>query len=153
MQIFLGSDHRGFQLKEHLKKWLENSSHQVVDCGSFNPEPVDYPLVTFELVQKVLAAGDQAIGVICCGSGAGVAIAANKVDGIRCSVGFDPKQIAAARYDDHLNVLSIAADYTSPEIAEKFVTAMLDTTPSTEERHLHRLEQIAAKEREHQGNV
>lgn len=151
--IYLGADHGGFALKEQLKRWLLEWGYQVEDIGAHQfDEADDYPVFAFKVAEgvarsEVQAAGDQqALGVLCCRSGGGMAVAANKVAGIRAIPVYSPKQAAHAVNDDHANVITLAGDWMSLEEAQATLKAFLDTTPSQEERHKRRVRAITAYE-------
>ncbi len=147
MKVFIGADHRGFHLKERLKPWLGAQGHQVIDAGSLQLEPQDdYPVISFGLAEKVVEEEKGARGILCCGSGVGAAVAANKVKGVRCGLGLTAKQVQAARHDDDMNILALAADYITEDTAREMVTAFLETTFSNEPRYQRRLDQIWDRE-------
>lgn len=142
MNIFLASDHRGFYLKEEMKDWLMSSGHQVVDCGNTtHDESDDYPDFAAAAAKQV-AADTTSRGVVFCGSGAGVSVVVNKVKGVRGSIGIVREQVEAARGDDDLNMLVIAADFTQADRAKEMIEAFLNTEYKAEERHARRLEKI-----------
>lgn len=144
MKIYLGADHRGFICKEKLKTSL--FGHEVVDLGAHDLDPSDdYTTYALDVAKGVSSGG--AVGILICGSGVGMDIAANKVDGVRASVGKQKEQVVAGRHDDDMNVLVIAADYTSEEEAGDMVAVFLATEFSGEERHKRRLLQIETIER------
>ena len=119
MKILLGADHRGFEIKEKLKKWLEKNGYEVVDMGNrkYDPEDdfVDFALKLAEKVSK-----DGGMGVLLCGSG-GMALVANKVKGIRAVEVYDEERARHAKSDDNANVLAIPADVVDEEKAKKMV--------------------------------
>src|SRR3989344_9563996 len=101
MKIYIGADHRGFELKEQLKNWLEQMGHHVEDCGAHEHAlRDDYVDFAAEVGRKVTSEQGSR-GVVICGSGAGVDITANKIKGVRCVLGFNIEQIRAARNDDN----------------------------------------------------
>lgn len=143
--IHLGADHRGFAHKERLKIWLEQLGCHVVDHGSLVLDPHDdFPEYAFDVAEHVVAENQvgTARGILLCGSGVGVTIAANKVKGARASLGLSPEMVRKGRADDDLNVLVIAADFQDVEQAKALITAFLDTPLDTSDRRLRRLEQI-----------
>ena len=150
MKVYLGTDHRGFELKEKLKAWLLAEGYEVEDLGAHEYAPDDdYPVMS-ERVGRAAAADAGSRGILLCGSGAGAVAAANKIRGIRASIGFDEGQVKAGRNDDDMNVLVIAADFISPERAEKLVKAFLETPfDKHTHRYQHRINQI--KELEERG--
>lgn len=150
MTVYLGADHRGFAQKEILKQWLTAEGYDVADCGNTVLDPSDdNPLFAIAVAQRVQQ-DPAGMGIVCCGSGVGVNIAANKVKGIRCGLLFDPQQTFAARKDDDINVLALASDYTDDESAKQIVKTFLNTPFSGEERYRRRIAQIHAQE---EGNV
>src|SRR3990167_2156290 len=107
MKIYLGADHRGFQLKEELKQFLE-TNYDVEDCGAFEKiESDDYTDFAIKVAEKV-SSNEGSRGIVICGSGVGVDITANKFPKIRCGLGINREQIKAARNDDDVNVLALA---------------------------------------------
>lgn len=143
MRIYIGADHRGFSLKEQLKTFLGSYEHEVIDLGaeSFDKGD-DYPDVAAAVGKKVSENPKENRGVLLCGSGAGVDIVANKFLGVRSVLAFSKEQVASARRDDDVNVVSIPADYMIQEAAQGIVRAFLDTPFLGEERFLRRIEKI-----------
>ncbi len=145
MKVFIGSDHRGFKLKEKLKPWLTGLGHEVVDCGALSYDKNDdYPDFSFAVSERVVK--DRGMGIVICGSGIGVTVAANKVPGARCSTGVSPSEIKRGREDDDLNVLAISGDYTSESDAKVMIKAFLTTPFVGDERHVRRLRKVEARE-------
>lgn len=140
--IYLGADHRGFQLKEQLKTWLQGRGMTFEDLGAvkFNPSD-DYPVIAEKVAKKVIK-NEEHKGILICGSGAGVCIAANKVRGIRGSEGLNKDAVRAARSEDNINVLCLAADLLASDEARDFVEVFLNTSYAGEERHERRLKEI-----------
>lgn len=143
MRIALGADHAGFDLKEDLKKLLAELGHTYQDFGAFKNEPTDdYP--DFALpVAKAVAEGKFDRGILFCGSGVGMVIAANKVKGVRALGANDTYTARLSRAHDDTNVLSLAARVVGPELAKDIVRIWLGTEFSSEERHRRRLKKIA----------
>lgn len=142
MTIYIGADHRGYAMKEGLVQWLQEQGHDVHDVGATEYiEGDDYPDYA-TLVGKEVSNDPAAIGILLCGSGVGMAVAANKEKGVRAALIHDPNIAAAARHDDDINVLSLGADYISLEDAQKVVTSFLETPFSGEERHLRRIQKL-----------
>lgn len=139
--IYIAADHRGFRLKEEIKKFLDEGLYEYRDLGAvtYNKED-DYPDFAFKLGKTVTK--DRGRGILICGSGAGASVAANKVKGIRAALCTLSRQVEAARNDDDINVLCLSADWVSLEDNEKIVTTFLNTFFSGEERHLRRLQKI-----------
>ncbi len=145
MRIALGSDHAGYELKEHLSSWLAESGYAVYDLGTHSPEPVDYPDYSAAVAQAVLD-GRADRGIIICGSGAGAAIAANKLRGIRAAVAHDVYTAHQMVEHDDVNVLSLGSRVIGVALAEDLVSTFLQAKFSREDRHLRRLEKIRALE-------
>ena len=142
MTIFLGADHRGFELKKALIDWLLANGFEIEDLGADqfldNDDFVEYAVNVGEKVSK----DKTAKGIVICGSGAGVEIAANKVKAIRCSLGQSVEQITKAREADDINVLAIASDFTDSQKAKDLVETFLKTSFIPNENHLRRIEKI-----------
>lgn len=147
MTIYLGADHRGFALKEQVKEWLLARGERVEDVGAatFNASD-DYPDFGARAANEVSKSPDERRGILFCGSGIGIAVAANKVKGIRASLVTTPELAHAARNDEDLNVLSLSADHTDFEAAKKIIETFLTTPFSSEERHHRRRDKITALE-------
>lgn len=147
MKVFLGADHRGFELKEKMKEWLKDHGYAVEDMGAHKLEPEDdYPDFAFAVAEKVAEDPIENRGILFCGSGVGMDIAANKIKGIRATVVWSKESAQQARSDDDANVISLPADWTPPEVAGEIVKAFLETKFSGEERHTRRIEKISAIE-------
>jgi len=144
MIIYIGADHRGFQLKEALKQSLIDNGYTVNDVGNSSYDESD-SFVDFSsaVAQKVTADLYNSKGVVICGSGVGVDIVANRFPSIRCALGFSPDQAMASRSDDDANVLAIAADFVDLEQAKKIVGIWLQTPFSEEERYKTRIQAIS----------
>lgn len=143
--IFFGADHRGYELKEGLTSWLEIEGYKFEDLGAFSLDPKDdYTTYAEKVSKKVVETLGK--GILLCGSGVGVDIVANKFDNVRAGFGKTDKQVMAARKDDDINVLVLAADYTSEEDAKKMIKAFLETKFDGKERHKRRLKVISKLE-------
>lgn len=149
MKIILGADHRGYKLKESLKQWLTGEGHDVTDMGAqVYTEGDDYPDYAVPVAKAVT--GDPSLrGIVLCGSGVGMAVAANKMPGVRATVAHDVALAKASRADDDTNVLALGADFIDEATAQQVVSAWLATPFSGEERHLKRLEKISKLEHTH----
>ena len=139
MKIFLGADHRGFNLKEKVKEWL--GEYEVEDMGAHTHNPKDDYTIYAEKVASMVA-GKKGMGILMCGSGVGVDVVANKFDGVRASIGKSAAQIKAGRSDDDMNILVIAADYTKEDEAKEMIKAFLTTKFSGKARYKKRLQDI-----------
>lgn len=141
--LYLTSDHRGFQLKEHLKNFLSSQGVVFEDLGNHQLDPEDdYPDFAFVLAQKVARDSNSNTGIMICGSGLGMVVAANKVKGIRAGLVTSAWLAKHGRENDDLNVLSLAADITDEKIAEEIVKTWLKTKFSEEEKYKRRVEKI-----------
>ena len=143
--IALGADHAGVHLKQHLKGWLLARGYLLLDMGTHDEASVDYPDVAVAVADAV-AAGRAARGLLVCGTGIGIAIAANKVPGIRAAVCADPYTAALSRAHNDANVLSLGARVVAPEAATAILEAWL-TTAFEGGRHQRRLDKLAGLER------
>ena len=143
MTIYLGADHRGFNLKERLKRELVNNAYDVVDCGAPKLVPDDdYPDYASAVAAKVSAAPDMGRGIVICGSGFGVDIVANKFNGVRAGLAISSDHAYQGRHDDGLNVLALAADFVDEATAINIVKVFLTTPFAKEERYARRLQKI-----------
>lgn len=144
MVIYLGADHRGFELKEILKRYLGDAGYEVVDMGNPQKDDADdYPDFGRRVAEKISRDPLMSRGILICGSGAGMDILANKFRRVRSVLGFSPDQVFDARHDDDVNVLSLAADHLTEEAAKKIVDVFLKTPFGGEERYRRRLDKIA----------
>lgn len=142
MKIFLGSDHRGYQLKEKIATWLFELKFDFEDLGADHLNPKDdYSKYATE-VASLVAKRPGSRGVLLCGSGVGVEVMANKFDGIRAAIGKSVGQIKAGREDDDMNILVIAADFTPEKEAKAMLISFLETKYKKNVRHERRLDEI-----------
>jgi len=142
MKVFLGADHRGFVLKEKIARFLFEEGFKFFDIGADRLDPKDDYTFYASEVASLVSREKGSKGILLCGSGVGMDVAANKFDGIRASLGKSVDQVKAGRRDDDMNVLIIAADFTNEEEAKKMVKAFLETKFDKKSRHLRRLEDI-----------
>ncbi len=141
--IYVGADHRGFELKAKVNNWLKRRGYEFEDVGAYEYDRGDdYVDFAIDVAQKVARNPDAHRGIAICGSGVGVEIAANKVMGVRCGLGFEEDQVHAGRKDDNMNMLALAAD----NVTEEEVLCMLEQFLTTEfvmsERYVRRLDKI-----------
>lgn len=147
MVIYIGSDHRGFELKNGLEKYLASSGYEVIDCGPKEyAEDDDYPDAAIAVAEKVSPDHMFSRGILICGSGVGVSVVANKFPNIRCSLCFSPDHALVARTDDNANVLALPADFLTPEVAAKTVAVWLQTEFNNSPKNSRRIEKITAIE-------
>ena len=133
----MGNDHAGYPLREAVREAVEALGHEVVDFGTDKQEACDYPEVVIPLTQALLQ-GDCDLGILFCGTGIGMSIAANKVEGIYAARCEDCFAARMARAHNAANVLTMGGRTLGPGVAGDVVHAFLTATPSTEERHLRR---------------
>jgi ribose 5-phosphate isomerase B len=146
MRLALSSDHAGYELKRDLAAILGQKGHVVLDLGTHSTAPCDYPDAA-ESVAQALRDGDAERGIIVCGSGAGVSIAANKFPGIRAAVCHDTYTAHQAVEHDDMNVLCIGSRVIGAALAQDIVTSFLGATFSGEPRHQRRLDKVLAFEK------
>jgi len=145
--IALGADHAGFRLKEDLKSWLVARGYPVLDVGTHGEASVDYPDFAVAVGDAVVT-GRAARGVLVCGAGTGMAIAANKIPGIRAAVCTDPYTAGLSRAHNDSNVLALGARIVASEAATTILEAWL-AAAFEGGRHQRRLDKLAAVERAH----
>ena len=143
-RIAIGADHAGFQVKERIKQFLENEGHAVEDLGTGSEESVDYPEYARAVAERV-AGGKEQLGVLVCGTGMGMAIAANKVPGIRAAVVHDKVTARAAREHNDANVLTLGGRLIEPGLAIEIVKEFLDAQFAGG-RHQRRVDKISEME-------
>ena len=143
--IALGADHAGLPLKEVVKAWLRGHGHDVLDVGTHTADSVDYPDYA-TLVADALVSGTAERGILVCGTGIGMAIAANKVPGVRAASCADTYTARMAREHNDTNVLALGARVTGNEDAIEIVRVWLETGFAGD-RHARRVEKLAAIER------
>jgi ribose 5-phosphate isomerase B len=146
MKIAVGADHAGFALKEELASLLRNQGHQVVDLGTNSPDSTDYPDYA-GAVGRSVASGTADRGVLVCGSGVGMSIAANKVRGVRAVLGYNADEVRLTRAHNDANVLTLGARFTEPAVAAELMQIFVGTAFEGG-RHARRVEKIAKLEEE-----
>ena len=144
MKVSIASDHAGFEQKQRLATYLAAQGHEVIDRGPENDDRVDYPDFA-ALVAADVAAGEAERGVLVCGTGIGMAIAANKVDGIRAANVTTPEFAQLAREHNDANVVTVSGRFVAPETNEAILDAFL-STPFAGGRHEARVAKIMALE-------
>lgn len=150
MFLYLGADHRGFELKQGILAWLKNEGYQPQDIGNSKyDEDDDYPDWARQVGKRVAAtaATGEAKGIVLCGSGVGVDIVVNKIDGVRSVLGFSTDQVFDARQHDDVNILSLSADFLNLEQAQKLIEVFLRTPFDGEEKNERRINKIKEIER------
>lgn len=139
--IGIGSDHGGFELKEKVKKHLEERGLEYKDFGTYSADSCDYP-VYGRAVAKAVASGACDRGILICGTGIGISITANKVKGIRAALCSDCFSAQATREHNDANILAMGARVLGDGLALKIVDTFLDTPFSGDERHMRRISMI-----------
>jgi ribose 5-phosphate isomerase B len=144
MKIFIGADHNGFALKADLITWLEHAGYTVFDEGDTARQPDDdFPQFAARLVSALLASGDDdARGILICGSGQGMCMAANRFKGIRASLCWDAKEARLSRNDDNANVLCLPARIITEGKAENILHVWLQTPFAAATRFIRRLDEL-----------
>jgi ribose 5-phosphate isomerase B len=146
MKIVIGADHAGFPLKEEVRAYLAKAGHEVVDLGAYNTEPSDYPDFA-EKVGLAVRNGEAPRGIVICGSGVGVCIAANKIPGIRAGMCHDTYSAHQGVEHDDMNVLVMGARIIGPAIAYEIVDSFLKAKfEAKEERFVRRFNKVMAIE-------
>ena len=133
--IVLGSDHAGFPLKEAIKEHLDEQGVEYIDVGCYSPERYDYAISAQKACDKVVS-GEARLAVLCCGTGVGISLAANKVKGIRAALCGDCFSAEMTRLHNDANILAMGARVVGPGLALKIVDTFLDTPFSGDERHI-----------------
>lgn len=146
MQIYLGSDHAGINLKREIKDYLENKFQdneeaQILDLGVFTNDSTDYPDIAREVCEKVVE-NKEAIGILICGSGIGMSIAANKRSGIRAVLASDELTARMGRAHNDANVLCMGERFIGRDLAKAIVDAFLQAHFDAEERHVRRVAKL-----------
>lgn len=144
MKIYIGSDHAGYQLKEYLKEQLDARDYEVIDVGTDGPESVDYPDYAFAVARQV--AGGKGVGILVCGTGIGMSIAANKVRGVRAACCSTIFEATMARRHNNANVLCVGSRVVGAEHALAITLEFLNN-PFEGGRHERRLNKISDYER------
>lgn len=126
MQIFIGADHAGFELKDKIREHVKSLGHEVLDLGTFSEASVDYPDVAREVCEKVNEQADS-LGILICGTGIGMSMAANKMHGIRAALAHDANTAHLSRQHNNANVLALGARVLSEAVAQEAVDAFLST--------------------------
>lgn len=143
MKIYIAADHRGHEYKLELIQKLREKNYDIEDAWDHPYDSTDdNPDAAKEVVTAMKKSQPDSLGVVICGSGIGVSIAANRYPGIYCMLGHDLKQVEHGRIWDHANVLALGSDFTPVDQALTFIETMVQSKPSTEERMLRRVSKI-----------
>lgn len=144
LKVAIGSDHGGFELKEEIKKYFEDQGIEYEDFGTFSTDSVDYPDIAF-LVSDSVTKGENPLGILVCGTGIGMSIAANKVPGIRAALVSDVYSAKMAREHNDSNILVLGGRVTGKSLALYIVETFL-ATDFAGGRHSGRLQKITERE-------
>ncbi len=143
MIIYIGADHRGFNLKESLKQYLQSNGYAVSDVGNTTLDPNDdYPDFISAVAEKISANPDEAKGIIICGSGIGANMVANKFPRVRSALVMNADQAYLSRHDNNANVIAFAADFVDDQSTKMILATWLQTPFSEEPRHMRRNQKI-----------
>ncbi|MBW0015972.1 MAG: ribose-5-phosphate isomerase [Mycobacterium sp.] len=149
MRVYLGSDHAGFELKQHIIEHLTKTGHEPIDCGALTYDAEDdYPAFCIAAAARTVADPDS-LGIVLGGSGNGEQIAANKVPGVRCALAWSVETATLAREHNNAQLIGIGGRMHTVEEALSFVDAFVNTPFSKAERHQRRIDILAEYERTH----
>jgi ribose 5-phosphate isomerase B len=152
MKIAIGGDHAGFPLKGHVIDVVKELGHEVTNCGSFDPNPVDFPDITKVVCEKVRS-GEVDKAILVCGTGVGASIAANKIPGIRASVCHDIYSAHQCVEHDDVNVMCLGAQIIGPALVKELVDSFLTAEFSTAEEFRRRVEKLSLMEKEYANQL
>ncbi|HSX02018.1 MAG TPA: RpiB/LacA/LacB family sugar-phosphate isomerase [Candidatus Saccharimonadia bacterium] len=143
MKIFIGADHAGYKLKMMVSEHLHHKGYEVVDVGAktLNDED-DYPRYAYSVAGKILGGDDDDRGVLLCGSGQGMSMAANRVNGVRAALAWSVESATAAREDDNANVLVLPARFVSEYAALEMIDAWLEAKFKADPKYQRRLDEL-----------
>ena len=142
MKFYLGSDHRGYELKNQLREYLFHHDYEVEDIGALTlEEEDDYPKYAYLVATKVLG-DEEAQGILVCGSGQGMAIAANRIGGIRAAIAWNENAAKSAKADDDANVLVLPANFIDPEEAPMLVETWLEAKFKADPKYQRRVDEL-----------
>ena len=150
MDVVIGSDHAGVQLKKEILEFLVSAGHNAIDCGTYNQDSVDYPDIAEKVALQVLQ--KKIMGILLCGTGIGISIAANKIPGIRAALCNEPFAARLAREHNDANILAIGSRITGSGLAEEIVKTFLKSSFQAG-RHQRRIEKITALENKNRERV
>ena len=144
MKIVIANDHRGVELKNRIMEFLKNKGYTIDNVGTDTTDSVDYPLYA-KMLSNHLEIGD--LGILICGTGIGMSIAANKIKGIRCAKANNIDEAKMTRMDNDANVLALSSEMELEEV-EKIIDAFLTAEVSMDERHVRRRKMLEELENE-----
>lgn len=140
MVIAVASDHRGIQMKEHIKDYLKKKNIKFIDLGPNTNESVDYPEYALKVTNSIISK-DADLGILICGTGIGMSIVANKVQGIRCALVHNKNEAILARMHNNANCMALSSSLSIFKLS-KIIDNFINTEFSKEERHQHRVDMI-----------
>lgn len=141
MKIAFGCDHAGYSLKEEVFDYLNKKGYEIIDCGTDSYDSVDYPVYGEAAARKV-ASGEADFGIVICGTGIGISLAANKVKGIRCALLSDTFSAKATRQHNDANMMALGSRVIGPGLAIEIIDAFLSTPFSQAQRHQKRIDML-----------
>lgn len=147
MKIAIGNDHVGIELEPTIKAYLEELGHTVIEVGAFSNERTDYPIYGKQVAEKVVS-GEADCGILICGTGVGISIAANKVNGIRAVVCSEPYTAQLSKQHNNTNILAFGSRVIGSELAKMIVKSWLDAEYEGD-RHQKRIDMIKDIETEY----
>lgn len=139
--IAIGNDHTACEFRKPIIEYLAKNGYKVLDLGTKNCNPVDYPDFGNKTGQAILD-GKAQLGIIICGTGIGISIAANRLHGIRCALVYEEETTRLAKQHNNANMIALGARIISPYKAVEIVKVFLDTKSSTEQRHIERIKKL-----------
>lgn len=143
MKFFIGADHRGFELKNKIVSYLQDKGISVEDMGAHEYDADDdFPIFGKAVGKAVQDNPENHFGIVICGSGIGVSIAANRYTGVRCGLIFDLTQVEHGRKNDHINVIALPSDYLSFEQVTEIIDLFLRTSIDPKDKYLRRGKQL-----------
>ena len=141
MKIVIGSDHAAFNMKNDIKKYLETKGHDIIDVGTFSEESCDYPKIAYDATNKIINKESE-LGILICGTGLGMSLAANKVKGIRAAVVSESYSARMSREHNNANVICFGARVIGIETAKDIVDSFLNSK-FLADKHLRRVNMIS----------
>lgn len=144
MKVYIGADHNGFHIRNQVISYLKRAGYDVIDEGDVQPDPDnDFPVFAQKVVKEVLASDDpDARGILLCGSGQGMCMAANRFKGIRALLGYDRESVRSARNDDDANILCLPANTLNKETLNVLVETFLSTPFANAPRFVRRIREM-----------
>ena len=149
MRIAVGADHRGYEIRPKIVETVQHLGHEAIDVGSFSSDAVDYPDVAAEVARRV-GSGEVDGGILVCGTGLGMCIAANKIAGARATPCHDETTAEMSRRHNNANIMCLSADLLGEKLIEKMIDTWLKT-PFEGGRHARRVDKITEIERQVQA--